>query len=309
MKLTREQFARVRAWILRNGRPVDAARYACLFEGGSREEALRLLALYQNEDGGFGRALEPDLWNPDSTPYATSVAIGRMAELGATDAAHPMVRGVLRYLRGGAGFDGRQWPFSVPENDAYPCAPWWNYNPEANGTEGVGLTAELAAFILRTCAEDDPLYAQAKDIARRTLEFFMSGEKGGEMALGGYGALMEHWARLGLARDMDAVAARLRAAVDGAIVRDSAQWTQYVPRPSAAIRSPESPFYAGNEAAIDAELDWYIETLPEDDVWPINWAWFGTRHTNAFAISENWWKAIRAIDTLCLLRGFDRIER
>lgn len=38
------------------------------------QDVLAALAVYQNEDGGFGRALEPDCWNPDSSPVQTWTA-------------------------------------------------------------------------------------------------------------------------------------------------------------------------------------------------------------------------------------------
>ena len=57
-------------------------RWKYLFEGGSREDVLTSLAAYQNEDGGFGHALEPDCWNPDSSPIQTWVAAEIIQKIG-----------------------------------------------------------------------------------------------------------------------------------------------------------------------------------------------------------------------------------
>ena len=59
-------FTKARKWICLNARPIDRARFAYLFENGSREAVLSALAEYQNEDGGFGHALEADCFNPNS---------------------------------------------------------------------------------------------------------------------------------------------------------------------------------------------------------------------------------------------------
>lgn len=59
---------KARTFIYRNARPLDLARWQYHFEGGSKEAVLTTLAAYQNEDGGFGHALEPDSWNPNSSP-------------------------------------------------------------------------------------------------------------------------------------------------------------------------------------------------------------------------------------------------
>ena len=47
----------------------------------------------------------------------------------------------------------RGWDFSVPGNDGHPHAPWWHYSPEANLKENPGLSASIAAFILRAAPE------------------------------------------------------------------------------------------------------------------------------------------------------------
>ena len=65
---------KAREFIYRNARPLDLARWNYLFENGNKENVLRILASYQNEDGGFGHGLEPDCWNPNSSPVQTWVA-------------------------------------------------------------------------------------------------------------------------------------------------------------------------------------------------------------------------------------------
>jgi len=304
-----ECFDRVERWILQNARPVDAARHDVLFHGGSADAFLRLLACYQNADGGFGHALEPDLWNPNSTPYVTCAALGLMQSAGCLQADHPMVQGAMRYLHSGAGFEQDQWLFSVPENDLHAHAPWWTYDPGSNGYENIGLTAELAAYALTLCAGDDPLYHTAQRIARTSLDLMMSGAKRGEMGLGGYAALMPHWAQMNIPYAMSDVAARLMALGNASIVRDPALWHEYVPRPSSAIFSPDAPLYRGNEEAIAQELDWLIDTLPQGDVWPLNWSWGpnAERYPSEHALMQVWWKARCATDKLVLLRNFGRI--
>ena len=49
---------KAKEFIYKNARPLDCARWQYLFENGSRENVLNFLAAYQNEDGGFGHALE-----------------------------------------------------------------------------------------------------------------------------------------------------------------------------------------------------------------------------------------------------------
>lgn len=103
---------------------------------------------------------------------------------------------------------------------------------------------------------------------------------------------------------------RIYERASAAIVRDPEQWKYYGVRPSNYIRSPESPIYKGNEAIVDAELDFLISSLPAGDVWGIPWTWFDNmeKYGNQFRVAENWWKAVKAIENLLFLRAFGRIE-
>ena len=137
----------------------------------------------------------------------------------------------------------------------------------------------------------------------------MQGTIGGEMGVGGCAMLMPHWSQMNVPYSMADIIRTLMETSNAVIVRDPTRWNTHVPRPSAAIFSPDSPMYPGNEDDIHRELDWLIDTLPMDDVWPIDWSWFdnNAKYPAEFSISEMWWKAWLAIDKLLLLRRFDRL--
>ena len=59
-----------RTFIAAHGRLLDRSRFAMLVDGEPAEPVLRALAAYANDDGGFGRALEPDIRDPASQPIA-----------------------------------------------------------------------------------------------------------------------------------------------------------------------------------------------------------------------------------------------
>jgi len=90
-------FNRACLFIYRNARPLDIARWQYHFESGSKDSVLTALAAYQNEDGGFGHALEPDAWNPNSVPIQTWTATEILREIDFTDSTHPIIQGILRY--------------------------------------------------------------------------------------------------------------------------------------------------------------------------------------------------------------------
>ena len=47
-------YEKAKAFMYRNARPLDLARFQYHFEHGSKESVLNALNYYQNEDGGFG---------------------------------------------------------------------------------------------------------------------------------------------------------------------------------------------------------------------------------------------------------------
>lgn len=305
-------YRQIERWIHRNARRVELALWAYHFEQGGQGAVLDALEPYQNEDGGFGHALEPDSWNPHSSPYTTMYALDILRDIGCTDANHPMIEGIQRYLESPASHWEHGWYFNIPTNDQYAHAPWWHYNLEANVTEGIGVTAKLAGFILRYVPTDRPLYRMAMSFAQGLMEKLDALTGFGDMGIDGYCVLLEDIEKAGLAGRFDVAHLRERtqAMVCDAIERDVTRWTQYTPMPSRYIHSPGSRFYSGQEAILEAELNYLIDTLPEDGVWGIPWSWFdlGERYAREFAISENWWKAAKAIDKLCLLRSFGRLS-
>ncbi len=61
-------FSRAEDFIWKNARLLEKRIFAFFFLGGSAREVVSALKAYQNQDGGFGNALEPDKRYPGSTP-------------------------------------------------------------------------------------------------------------------------------------------------------------------------------------------------------------------------------------------------
>ena len=309
-QLSRQQFLQVENWILRHARPLDAARYAILFQNGSTGDFLSLLAQYQNPDGGFGRALEPDNWNPASTPNTTCMAVLAMRSIGFEDAGHPIVQGILRYLRG-CPLDGDGcFPFTLPSNNGYPHAPWWTHSAQINARHNLGFSAELAAFILHTCSAGDPLYQRALVICQLALQALMDKQPIGECSLSGYASLLPHWANQKHPWSLAEITAQFRDTCNASIVRDKARWEGYVIHPSLVIHSPASMLYPGNEAIVKEELDWLVDSLPPDGIWPLGATWLENDqvYPQELAVSQLWWKSVQATEKLLFLRAFNRLS-
>jgi hypothetical protein len=127
-------------FILANARLLDRHRMAMLLHGGAVAPILATLRAYQNPDGGFGHALEPDVRGPESEPASTLHALEVLAEVDALD--DPMVADAVPWIGRIAGPDGGV-PFVMPTAADAPHAPWMV--PKAGGSQlTFGLVAALS---------------------------------------------------------------------------------------------------------------------------------------------------------------------
>jgi hypothetical protein len=144
----------------RHGREIDRARYRFHFAGGTQEELLDALGRYQNEDGGFGHALEPDITAPASNPFATEWALLACHHAG-VPREHPLLARTVQYLEASQFEDG-SWRFS-PEVYQHEMAPWfqgWEW-PNLNPAGPIaGLLRELGLGSARLHRRVADLFAQ-----------------------------------------------------------------------------------------------------------------------------------------------------
>lgn len=311
-ELSKKSFEEIRLWIYRNARPLESAIWQYEFENGSKEKVLSALSFYQNDDGGFGNTLEPDSWNPNSSPYATLNAIGKLKNINFTDKDHPILQGIFKFIESGMHSNENGWLFSIPSNNDYPHAPWWTYDRDANEYESIGVSAGIACFILKFADKDSDIYEKAVLIIDRLIGKLDEPGKYGDMGVGGYCELLEVLPQLAISNrfDLETLSKKVGRLVYESIEKDIAKWAYYGKTPSSFISSPDSLYYKDNEELMLKELDYIVEKRPEKEVWGITWSWFENNeiYPKEFAISENWWKAEIAIGKLRLLRNFGRLE-
>jgi hypothetical protein len=79
--------------------------------------------------------------------------------------------------------------------------------------------------------------------------------------------------------------------------------------PARALPNPSVYYYSGYEQAVSDALDELIEIRAKNGVWNIPWQWYDDgKYAKEFAISENWWKSIKAIEKLLFLKAYGRLS-
>ncbi len=298
-------FERVRSFIYRNARPLDLARWQYHFDKGSKEAVLTALACYQNTDGGFGHALEPDAWNPESSPVQTWAATEVLREISLTDRDHPIIQGILHYLASGQDYADGFWFNSVAGNNDHPHASWWHFDSSASSRQSYNPTACLAGFILRFATRNSELHQFGCRIAREACDTYLGQDLLDDMHTAAcYIRLWQYCVESGLNDliDLNTLEDRLRNQVRHSITKDTGAWgVFYSCRPSQFLNSRNSVFYLDNRELADFEYSFIRSSQLPDGSWSIPWSW--KEYPEAWSISRNWWKADVAIRNLLYLRG------
>lgn len=306
--MEKARYEALRGWMLRSARPLDLARFRFLFEDGSVLPVLEALSAYQNADGGFGHALEPDNWSPQSMVLPTWYATFRLKEIGFEDGGHPIIQGILRYLEEGAEFQDGIWPDTTPAVNDAPHAPWWTYTADVRAVKSYNPTASLAGFIIRFAPAGSALLRKAEDIAWQAVEAFYASKAQEMHELPCYMALADYCEDAGRT-DLFEIGA-LREAIAGwvgqVVEQDASKWeTAYVCRPSQFVQDRASPYYPALREAAEAEVGFLLRTQRPDGTWPVTWQW--NAYPEAWPISKHWWTANIAIENLRTLKGFDAL--
>ena len=139
-----QRLQKAQDFTLRNARLIERYLFTCLFANGSKEPVLAALHAYQNEDGGFGNALEPDKRCPSSQPQDFEIALHILDAIDAMD--DPMIIRACDYLLTITTPEGGI-PYALPSVNAYPHAPWWSV--EDNPPASLNPTAAIAGLLLK----------------------------------------------------------------------------------------------------------------------------------------------------------------
>ncbi|WP_176611802.1 hypothetical protein [Actinomadura sp. WMMB 499] len=282
--LTREHVERAWEFMLLNARLLDRHRFALHFRGGPPEPVLAALRPYENPDGGYGNALEPDLRGPASQPVPAQHALEILHEAGADD--DPAVARIADHLTTVTTPEGGV-PFALPTVRDMPRAPWWQVPDDPPAA--INPTAALAGLLHRA-GSDHPWLRTATDFCWRRLD--RPGFEFGPYDVLAVLAFLDHVpdrdrAEAAFARHRDALAAT---------ESDHHTALDFAPGPGglgARLRPRD---------VIDAELDALIDAQDDDGGWDIDFpVWTPiTRHE---------WRGFQTVERLRVLRAHGRLER
>ena len=287
---------KAKKFISNNARPLELAVYKYFFENESNQAVIDELLKFQNADGGFGHALEPDFFNPNSSPIATNDAIITLSRVNALDKGSDIVKGIVSYLESHDSFDKdkKRWLFAIDSNKDYPHAIWWE--KKGDGISKFNPSVSLAAFMV-CYGKRTPLY---EEIIKEAIEYLKNGEISGDAVncyLLAYELLTSH--SIDDIVDLNAFKTSLSKAIENCICKDISKYgVEYVPMPSVIFTGKYMEFITPEIIPlINAEKDILGKLQMEDGGFDITWKWY-TPYTDEYEQARNWWRPRITIEKL-----------
>ena len=309
-QLSLEAFERARQFLKTRARPFERAMFERRFERGSMESVVAELARFQNADGGFGHALEPDSRTPGSSALATGIALRSCNELGC-DAQNPMVRRAIGYLLATFNPQSQVWRVAPHEANDSPHAPWWHDENNSLASTFSGFYIIPRVLILAS------LWHFSDAVSRDWLEVLTANAvkyiEDVQVLGGGGGSDLEYAIILAETENLprgykERLIERIRAAIPKVVVRDRAKWNSYCITPLKIAPSPQA---LGSDLIWDdlqANLDYEIEHQTSEGTWDPTWTW-GGMYPDAWEQAKLEWRGHLTLEMLTTLRAFGRIEK
>jgi hypothetical protein len=309
-RLNPEQFVQARRFLRSHARPLDRALFEYRFEAGPPDRVIAELSCYQNADGGFGHALEPDLRTPSSSALCTGIGLHILREVGCSS-DEPLVAGAVSFLLDTFDEGRSVWRVIPCDANDYAHAPWWH-------DEDGSLVQTFDGFVIIPRAEIVGLLHQYAELVPAdwltavTEETVSTIETLEEAAFSGGGDSLRYALELAETEPLpqrlkDRLIPRLHHHAERIVCRDPEDWGGYCPTPLKLAPSPRSVVADLLQDDLRAHLDYVIDKQTPRGTWEPTWNW-GDFYPQVWKQAELEWRGHLTLETLTSLHAFERIE-
>ena len=303
-KIEINTFNKAKEYIMENSRELEKLRFRFFFNNEDPVLVVNELKKYQNKDGGFGNAIEPDFRMPDSSPLATSMAIRIMKEIQFKE-CDSLIDKTINYLEDTFDYSNNRW-FSVHNKvNEYPHAPWWEFNISEKMTvidySWGNPTAELIGFLYKYRMRLKKI--DINSLIEYSIHYFSNKKE--------YKSEHEVFCFIRLYQDLenhhkDKLKPSIIYSINELLVKNSEEWKNYVPKPLDFVMDKKGEHFDIPSDLIEKELIYIIENFEENCIIEPNWSW-GDNFEKDWKVAKKEWTGVLTFENLLKLKEFDRI--
>lgn len=289
----------------KEARPLEIEYFNCLFKSAPTQAYIQILKTYQNDDGGFGNAIEPDLRLPHSSSMATSVGLRYLLKLNSSPDVDEMTDRAIAYLEETYNSKRLGWYAVDKRVNDYPHSPWWHWDNKKEMTaidaHWGNSSAELLGYLTVHQSKLKHLLLQPlKDQALNNIESIKSFESFHELYC--YAHMIE------ASETFNHLSSKVSEGIMAMVEQDPSQWYQsYSPAPLNFIND-KNRLYGIPMPLINKNLDLLIERFENEGLLTPHWDWNDELYKDNMSSARNEWKGVLTIETLEKLLIFDRID-
>jgi hypothetical protein len=306
-KLTETDFRKSQLFLETKSRHLEQTLFNYHFhqEGGSRKGVIKELIKYQNLDGGFGKALEPDLRMKASSVVATKFALQILIDI-ETPVTEKTVKDCITYLMNNYDKEKQVWSLVTSKVMEAPHAPWWDH--EGLEKEFGDFLANPKAGILRCLLDYKELVTTSliNEVTSQLIAHLNTLPI--EMPFFDAISFLQLTQSNNLNNELKKhILSKLSKTAKRIVNTNPQDWKKFSIKPLWLAPAPSSPLAEVLKKEIEKNLDFEINNQNEDGSWSPTWTW-GDHYQTDWEIAENEWKGILTLATLRSLRDYNRIE-
>lgn len=256
-------------FIKKSGRILDYYLILNLIEESNYEkEIIAELLKYQNPDGGFGNALEPDNQMNESSTLSTNIACEIIDTLTINE-KKKVIEDIIKYFESTYKENTKSFDFVTKEIMNYPHAVWWNF--ESIDSFGyLNPNPEIIGFL---CKHSEYLnYINPEELKKYMIDYIKDYiyDCKEEHSLYSIRRMID---RMNCPNTLEIEELFIKQ-IQEVIVIDEEKWGKYVAEPINFINNINHPLYSKYKDSVSKNLQFTLDNIGEDNVWFPKWGWF-----------------------------------
>jgi len=308
LKLAQNQFEKAREFLITQARSLERSLFNHYFEDAPVDLVVAELKKFQNSDGGFGNALEPDMRSPSSSALATEMGMQILAKA-EISAEHPIVNAAVAYILSSIHPDTLTWRVAPLDVNDHPHAPWWH-------DEGGSLKRTFDDYLITPRAGIIAVLHQYAELlpvgwlSKMTYSTLNAIKKMDAEKFSGGGDALVYTRKLaeapGLApKDKSWLTEKVQQLADQNVARKPEEWSQYCAPPLKLAPTPVCITSGVLADCLPTHLDYIIEKQHPEGFWDVTWAW--SDYPDDWEIAKGEWRGYLTLETLLSLRAYGRM--